>query len=150
MFPLLLALPSPLKRVMRPPVFPLLAPAVIKTLPPIPAVVELPTPAVISTLPPVDDAAEERPAEIVTLPPEPVSPDPTVNVISPPLPQVASPVVNTNSPVFPDAAVPVETDTAPETPAVPAAGVEIVIAPLLVAVPDPDSMVTAPPVVAEV
>jgi len=66
--------------------------------------------------------------------------------IEPPRPPVAAPVPIATRPLFPPLEDPELKTKSPETPATPAFTLRIDTAPLVVAVPSPLPMLTAPPV----
>ena len=105
--------------------------------PPCPAVVLLPWPALILSDPP--DALS--PALKLNVPPAPLSPLPTDTLTAPPLPLVAAPLPTEIDPLLPELDVPELNTNFPLTPLVPAFFVPIVMAPLLVAVPAPLTLV---------
>jgi hypothetical protein len=86
----------------------------IATEPPVPRPVVLPASHTIA--PPAVLEASDAPAAMVTLPPTPERPVPTVTLTEPPPPDVDVPVLRSNHPLLPDFDDPVEATTVPETP----------------------------------
>jgi hypothetical protein len=83
---------------------------------------------------------------MVTLPPKFLFPLPTVILTAPPCPFKAVPVPTEMLPESPEVVVPELNVSQPLMPLVPAFTVSIMIEPLVDAVPDPVSIVMAPPV----
>jgi hypothetical protein len=96
-----------------------------------PLVELVPCPLATPTVPPVNTVLS--PPAIVMWPPTPLTPVPTVRLIAPPLPPVDAPEPIEIEPVEPELEVPELNDNIPLTPLSPALDVEIVIAPLVLA-----------------
>jgi hypothetical protein len=90
----------------------------------------------------------ELPVVITMLPPVPVAIDvpPATMLTSPPWSPAADPDPMYTDPLVPDVLVPVLNISLPLAPFVPALAVLIVMAPLVVCVPEPLAMLTRPPV----
>jgi hypothetical protein len=109
-----------------------------------PLVVSVPSPLAIRTAPPV--FTELRPANPCNEPPTPLVPLPTVSNIIPDRPSVAAPVPILRPPLLPLLLLPELNISMPLVPSSPAFIERMVIIPLLVAVPSPLPIPTAPPV----
>ena len=79
-------------------------------------------------------------------PPTPLVPLPTDSDTRPARPVVATPEPSSSAPLLPLTELPELNTSAPLTPLTPAFVLRIVITPLVVAVPSPAAMLTAPPV----
>jgi hypothetical protein len=120
-----------------------LAPAFEVLMSMAPDVLELPTAPVIPIAPP--EAVELAPAPIKIKLPSSV-PSPTVMLKAPPLPSAAEEEPIDRNPEVPDVDDPELNTSTPLVPAIPEFDDLIVRAPLVVAVPWPATMPTAPPV----
>ena len=109
-----------------------------------PLVLAIPWPLVTPTAPPVCTVLS--PEATVINPPAPLLPLPTVMDTAPPLPPVEAPVPIEIAPVAPELDVPELKDSIPLAPFTPAFDDTIVIAPLVLAMPWPLVIPTAPPV----
>jgi len=117
--------------------------AVSSTMDPVP-LLALP-PARIDTEPPTWLDANVDPPDSTSTPPDPLVPLPTITLIAPPLPPVATPEISAKEPELPDAVVPVLSSREPDAPDEPALAVSSTMDPVpLLALP-PDKTVTVPP-----
>jgi len=119
-------------------------PALAVTITTLPLVVAVPSPLESESKPPVTTVLV--PATTCNDPPEPLVPLPTDNEIRPPRPAVAAPDPRTMLPLFPALLLPELNTNEPLVPAFPALMERTSTMPLLVAVPSPLAMLTAPPV----
>jgi hypothetical protein len=108
-----------------------------------PLVDDRPWPVIMPIAPPVFTVFS--PAVAVINPPAPLSPLPTEILIDPPLPNVAAPEPIEIEPLLPTLEVPELKTNTPLVPEAPAFAVLIVMTPLLVGMPSPLTIPTAPP-----